>query len=214
MSTSILRLAFRTNHRSSPTAIDILRSSGPHRPTLVAAIRFTRTQTRPSLRPLWLIALHVLLSSFAHLLGPPCQSRAERLSEREIGVIKSIMGQMLDNTNVASAFAYQPIPSSAGATLGPLIGGTLSGPDEKFPNLFGNLKFLKTYPYFLPYAIPATFTVVCLLVTYLFFEEVRTLFSFFLSSDIFIQTNPTGFSVSHLSEKTSTSPRKRRPGPP
>ncbi len=101
-----------------------------------------------------------------------------------IGVIKSIMGEMTDNTNVARAFAYQPIPWSTGATLGPLIGGTLSRPAEKFPNLFGNSEFLKTYPYFLPCAIPATFTVICWLVTYIFLEEVRTLFSFFVSSRI------------------------------
>lgn len=35
-----------------------------------------------------------------------------------IGVIKSIMGEMTDETNVARAFAWQPLPWSTGATIG------------------------------------------------------------------------------------------------
>ena len=35
-----------------------------------------------------------------------------------IGVIKSIMGEITDATNVARSFAYQPIAWSTGATLG------------------------------------------------------------------------------------------------
>ncbi|KAH8114037.1 member of major facilitator multidrug-resistance DHA1 sub-family [Phellopilus nigrolimitatus] len=72
-----------------------------------------------------------------------------------IGVIKSMMAEMTDGTNLAHAFAYQPIPWSTGATFGPLIGGALSCPAECFPGLFGNSDLLKMYPYFLPGAIPA-----------------------------------------------------------
>jgi hypothetical protein len=39
--------------------------------------------------------------------------------------------------------------------------------------LFGNNKFLKEYPYFLPCAVPATFTVVAWFVTLFFLKEVR-----------------------------------------
>lgn len=35
-----------------------------------------------------------------------------------IGVIKSMIGEMTDSTNVARAFAYQPIAWSTGATIG------------------------------------------------------------------------------------------------
>lgn len=35
-----------------------------------------------------------------------------------IGVIKSILGELTDETNVARAFAYQPIPWSSGSTIG------------------------------------------------------------------------------------------------
>ena len=45
---------------------------------------------------------------------------------------------------------------------------------ERFPNVFGNSKFLKEYPYFLPCAVPATFTVIALLVAFFFLKEVGT----------------------------------------
>ncbi|KAH8111238.1 MFS general substrate transporter [Phellopilus nigrolimitatus] len=120
-----------------------------------------------------------------------------------IGVIKSMMAEMTDETNLARAFAYQPIPWSTGATVGPLIGGALSRPAERFPGLFGNSDFLKTYPYFLPCAIPATFSVLAWIVTYMFLKE----------------TNITGFSFRALlprwrSRSRSSNPLKLDPSSP
>ncbi|TFK50147.1 member of major facilitator superfamily multidrug-resistance, DHA1 sub-family [Heliocybe sulcata] len=88
-----------------------------------------------------------------------------------IGVIKSMMAELTDSTNIAQAYAYMPIAWSTGGTLGPIIGGMLSRPAERFPNLFGHNEFLKTYPYFLPCAVPATFTVIAWLVTFFFLKE-------------------------------------------
>ncbi|KAL5510889.1 hypothetical protein ACEPAG_4646 [Sanghuangporus baumii] len=76
-----------------------------------------------------------------------------------IGVVKSMMGEMTDATNVARAFTYQPISWSTGATIGPLIGRALSHPTERFPALFGESSFLKSHPYFLPCSIPATYSI-------------------------------------------------------
>ncbi|KAF8920738.1 major facilitator superfamily domain-containing protein [Mucidula mucida] len=88
-----------------------------------------------------------------------------------IGVIKSMMAEMTDSTNIAQAYAYMPISWSTGAVLGPIIGGALSRPAEQFPDLFGNSEFLKEYPYFLPCAIPATFSAIAWVVTYLYLKE-------------------------------------------
>jgi hypothetical protein len=55
--------------------------------------------------------------------------------------------------------------------LGPVIGGSLSRPAERFPSLFGNSEFHKKYPYFLPCAVPATYTACAWLVTYIFLKE-------------------------------------------
>ncbi|PFH51086.1 hypothetical protein AMATHDRAFT_75169 [Amanita thiersii Skay4041] len=88
-----------------------------------------------------------------------------------IGVIKSMMTELTDTTNIARAYAYMPIAWSTGGTLGPVIGGSLSRPVERFPKLFGDNDFLKKYPYFLPCAVPATYTALAWLVTYLFLKE-------------------------------------------
>jgi hypothetical protein len=55
--------------------------------------------------------------------------------------------------------------------LGPVIGGLLSRPAERFPDLFGNNEFLKKYPYFLPCAVPATYSAVMWVVALLFLKE-------------------------------------------
>ncbi|PFH48474.1 hypothetical protein AMATHDRAFT_149810 [Amanita thiersii Skay4041] len=88
-----------------------------------------------------------------------------------LSVIKSMMTELTDSTNIAKAYTYIPIASSTGATLGPIIGGSLSRPAERFPKLFGHNEFLKKYPYFLPCAVPATYTVVAWLVTFVFLKE-------------------------------------------
>lgn len=126
-----------------------------------------------------------------------------------IGVIKSIMGEMTDDTNVARAFAYQPIAWSTGSTLGPLIGGSLSRPAEKFPETFGDSEFFRTYPYFLPCAIPATFTIICWTVVFFFLEEVRYYdigvpIINHQSSYFALQTNPTGYTISSLFFKSKS----------
>ncbi|KIL56350.1 hypothetical protein M378DRAFT_172815 [Amanita muscaria Koide BX008] len=69
------------------------------------------------------------------------------------------------------AFAYVPIAFSTGATLDPLIGGSLSRPADQFPWLFGSNPFLKKYPYFLPCAISATFTVLSLILALVYLKE-------------------------------------------
>jgi hypothetical protein len=88
-----------------------------------------------------------------------------------IGVIKSMMVEITDSTNLAQAYAYMPIAWSSGSTLGPFVGGLLSRPADRFPNMFGDWEFFKQYPYFLACAVPATYSAVAWLVTYLFLQE-------------------------------------------
>ncbi|OSD06359.1 MFS general substrate transporter [Trametes coccinea BRFM310] len=88
-----------------------------------------------------------------------------------IGVMKSMLAEITDPTNIAQAYAFMPIAWSTGATLGPIIGGSLSKPAERFPSLFGNSEFFKTYPYFLACSIPATFSAIACFVTLFFLKE-------------------------------------------
>jgi hypothetical protein len=70
----------------------------------------------------------------------------------------------------------------------PIIGGALSRPAERFPNVFGNIKFFKEYPYFLPCAVPATFTIVAWLVTFFFLKEVCDLLIPYLSTILIVES--------------------------
>ncbi|KAF9526686.1 hypothetical protein CPB83DRAFT_448678 [Crepidotus variabilis] len=74
-----------------------------------------------------------------------------------LGVIKSMMAEMTDSTNISKAYACLTIVWTTGSTLGPIIGGLLARPADRFPNIFGNSEFMRKYPYFLPCLIPATF---------------------------------------------------------
>jgi len=52
-----------------------------------------------------------------------------------------------------------------------MIGGLLSRPADRFPRLLGQYEFLKKYPYFLPCAVPATFSVIVSVLTFIFLKE-------------------------------------------
>ncbi|KAI0734243.1 MFS general substrate transporter [Fomitopsis betulina] len=88
-----------------------------------------------------------------------------------IGVLKSMMAEITDSTNIAEAYAYLPLAWMTGGTLGPMIGGSLSRPHERFPSTFGHYEFFAKYPYFLACAVPATFSAVAMFVTLLCLKE-------------------------------------------
>ncbi|KAG1768477.1 MFS multidrug-resistance DHA1 sub-family [Suillus occidentalis] len=87
------------------------------------------------------------------------------------GVVKSIVMDITDATNLPKAYGYMPLPWMIGNAVGPLIGGSLARPADRFPEIFGQSELLKTYPYLLPCAVPAIFTSVAWLVTYFRFRE-------------------------------------------
>ncbi|KAG2134104.1 major facilitator superfamily domain-containing protein [Suillus clintonianus] len=92
------------------------------------------------------------------------------------GVVKSMVMDITDTTNLPKAYGYMPLPLMLGTIVGPLVGGSLSRPADRFPNIFGRSELLKTYPYLLPCAVPAIFASVAWLVTYFRFKEVRLIF--------------------------------------
>ncbi|KAE9402455.1 MFS general substrate transporter [Gymnopus androsaceus JB14] len=84
-----------------------------------------------------------------------------------IGVIKSMMVEMTDATNISQAYAYMPIAWSNWQCTR----STLANPAKQFPHLFGDNEFLRKYPYFLPCAVPATLSAIAWLVTIMFLKE-------------------------------------------
>ncbi|KAJ7248248.1 major facilitator superfamily domain-containing protein [Mycena haematopus] len=88
-----------------------------------------------------------------------------------VGVIKSMMGELTDSTNIAQGMALMPIVWSTGATVAPIIGGLLANPYEQFPNTFGRFEFWKTYPYALPCFVIAFYCITSFLLALFCLKE-------------------------------------------
>lgn len=87
-----------------------------------------------------------------------------------VGVIKSMVGEMTDSSNMAQAFALMPVAWAIGGTLAPLIGGGLSRPQDHWPNVFRS-SFWQQYPYFLPCFVAACFCGFCFFLALAFLKE-------------------------------------------
>ncbi|KAG8731783.1 hypothetical protein FRC10_001453 [Ceratobasidium sp. 414] len=87
-----------------------------------------------------------------------------------VGVAKSMMVELTDETNQAQCFAFIPVIWSTGSTIGPLIGGTLSNPARLLPRVF-DTPFWNEYPYFLPCLVMAMFTAFVFILSAFFLQE-------------------------------------------
>ncbi|KAG1860145.1 MFS multidrug-resistance DHA1 sub-family [Suillus subalutaceus] len=90
-------------------------------------------------------------------------------------VIKSMVMDITDVTNLPNAIRLctNSMDDRTNSWVGiqPLIGGSLSRPADRFPDIFGQSDLLKTYPYLLPCSISATFVSIAWLVTYFRLKE-------------------------------------------
>ncbi|KAI6030874.1 major facilitator superfamily domain-containing protein [Pisolithus orientalis] len=105
-----------------------------------------------------------------------------------VGVLKSVIGEITDNTNMAQAFALIPVAFTVGASIAyvnsfprplgakspnldnPLYGGSLGRPHDYWPELFSG-SFWVQYPYFLPCVVSASFAAFSFFITALFLKE-------------------------------------------
>ncbi|KAI0287659.1 MFS general substrate transporter [Russula brevipes] len=87
-----------------------------------------------------------------------------------IGVMKSMLAEMADETNIAQAFAIIPLSWALGVAAGPYVGGFLSRPHDRWPGLFSN-SFWVQYPYFLPCAVTSGYAMLSLIVASILLKE-------------------------------------------
>ncbi|KAG1767185.1 MFS general substrate transporter [Suillus placidus] len=87
-----------------------------------------------------------------------------------VSVMKTMVGELTDSTNMAQGFALIPIMWCIGGFVGPLTGGTLARPQDNWPRLFAHI-FWSKYPYFLPCAVSACGLVLGFFVLLFFLEE-------------------------------------------
>eukprot|EP00511_Aplanochytrium_stocchinoi_P009738 CAMPEP_0204861248 /NCGR_PEP_ID=MMETSP1348-20121228/1375_1 /ASSEMBLY_ACC=CAM_ASM_000700 /TAXON_ID=215587 /ORGANISM="Aplanochytrium stocchinoi, Strain GSBS06" /LENGTH=337 /DNA_ID=CAMNT_0052010511 /DNA_START=772 /DNA_END=1782 /DNA_ORIENTATION=- len=68
-----------------------------------------------------------------------------------VGLCKTVVCEVVNDDNQTKALSYLTGWAAMGMVLGPTIGGWLSEPAEKFPNVaFASSELLKTFPYVLP----------------------------------------------------------------
>ncbi|KAG0164328.1 hypothetical protein DFQ30_010131 [Apophysomyces sp. BC1015] len=84
------------------------------------------------------------------------------------GVARSMVTEITDETNRAAAFSIVSFCWGIG-----LIGGYLCKPTEHFPGLFGNIQFLKDFPYFLPCLVSAVGSFCGFLLGYCYLKETN-----------------------------------------
>ncbi|KIK33021.1 hypothetical protein CY34DRAFT_18656 [Suillus luteus UH-Slu-Lm8-n1] len=92
----------------------------------------------------------------------------------ESSIIKSMMMDITDATNLPKAYGYMPLPSMLASIIGPLAGGSLSRPADRFPGIFGQSQLLKTYPYLLACTVPALCSTIVWLVLYFRYKEASS----------------------------------------
>jgi len=85
-------------------------------------------------------------------------------------VIHAVVGELTDPSNEAVALPIYGLIWPFGSIIGPLLGGSLSNPATKFPNLLG-YDFLRNYPYFLPCFMSGLLSIIAVMFGYFFLEE-------------------------------------------
>ncbi|KAH9169621.1 MFS general substrate transporter [Lactarius sanguifluus] len=87
-----------------------------------------------------------------------------------VGVAKTVVAELTDDTNVARGFSLLLISGGVGQIIGSFIGGFLSRPQDHWPNYFPQ-PFWAEYPYFLPCLVVASFSLMQFAIAAIFFEE-------------------------------------------
>lgn len=120
------------------------------------------------------------------------------LSNGNIGVLKSLLGELTDHTNRAAAFSWITIGFSCGLTIAPIctfllraaarahssalltlsvallaVGGVLANPSETWPDMFPPGSLFDRFPYLLPCIVPTVMQVLTAILVFFVLDETR-----------------------------------------
>jgi MFS family permease len=88
-----------------------------------------------------------------------------------IVVLKAYLGEVTDSTNQARAFAFIGLMWGIGGIIGSILGGLLSRPAVKYPNIFSSNGIFGKFPYLLPNLITSIIIFTALILAYFFITE-------------------------------------------
>jgi MFS family permease len=92
-----------------------------------------------------------------------------------LGVVKSLLTEITDDTNRGPAFSYMSLAWAIGCVIAPLAGGMLCKPAEKYPSVFSDRHgaVFADYPYLLPCMLCSAWTVFTAVFCMVFMVETR-----------------------------------------
>ncbi|KAJ0158936.1 putative membrane protein [Colletotrichum tanaceti] len=91
-----------------------------------------------------------------------------------VGVLRTMISEIVREKKFqARAFILLPMTFNIGVIVGPILGGILSDPAGSYPALFGDVAFLKKYPYAAPNLLSAVFLACAALSVWLCLDETH-----------------------------------------
>ena len=88
-----------------------------------------------------------------------------------IGVMKSYLTEITDDTNRAKAFSLLPLSWGLGATIAPIAGGILYKPAERYPQHFAADGLFAKFPYLLPILVGILMQTIVLILILMFMKN-------------------------------------------
>ncbi|KAL7714253.1 Transporter [Entamoeba marina] len=90
-----------------------------------------------------------------------------------IGVIKTLMGELSTKENRSEVFGLIGLTNGVGIVIGAMIGGFLARPSIQYPSIFGDIKFFQTFPYLLPNLVCSIITVIGVILAIIYLQETQ-----------------------------------------
>ena len=97
----------------------------------------------------------------------------ERSLMNRILLIYFLFVSFFSSSNAARGYSVFGLAWSMGTIVGPILGGFLSNPYEKYPSIFGSIEFLKQNPYFLPCLLSASVSLIGFVLAYIYLNETN-----------------------------------------
>ncbi|KAL4929454.1 MFS transporter [Aspergillus undulatus] len=142
------------------------------------AVHWGRTSDRFGRKPITLLGLTatMIFSLFFGLSKDLWMLIACRLivglMNGNVGILRTMVAEMVQDKELQpKAFSIMPMIWTIGSIFGPSLGGSLAKPAEKFPEVFGDSKFFKEYPFFLPNLVTCVFFIFGISTGWLFLHE-------------------------------------------
>ncbi|KAI1806040.1 MFS general substrate transporter [Daldinia bambusicola] len=91
-----------------------------------------------------------------------------------VGVMRTMISEIVREKKYQSrAFLILPMTFNIGVIVGPILGGLLSDPAGSYPDTFGNVEFLRKFPYAMPNLVSTGFLFIALSMCWMFLEETH-----------------------------------------